>query len=68
MFATPTRLSGLLEGEFGETGIFVGVPTIIGEEGVVKVMEVDMNEEDKKGFAKSVAAVKGLVAEVDELL
>jgi malate dehydrogenase len=57
-----------LDGEYGEKGIFVGVPAILGEEGVIKVVEVDLSDDDRKGFDKSVAAVKELVGEVDELL
>ena len=57
-----------LDGEYGEKGIFVGVPAIIGEEGVLKVVEVDLGDEDRKGFDKSVAAVKELVGLVDDML
>lgn len=57
-----------LDGEFGETGIFVGVPAIIGTQGVERVVEIDLNEEEKAGFSKSVNAVKQLVEEVKGML
>ncbi|MFZ5865512.1 MAG: malate dehydrogenase [Thermodesulfobacteriota bacterium] len=57
-----------LDGEYGEKGIFVGVPAILGTGGVEKVIEVDLNAEEKTAFAKSVAAVRELMAEVDKML
>jgi malate dehydrogenase len=57
-----------LDGEYGEKGIFVGVPAILGAGGVEKVIEVDLNAEEKTAFAKSVAAVRELMAEVDKML
>jgi malate dehydrogenase len=38
------------------------VPVVIGEKGVERIAEITLNEEDKAGFAKSVAAVHGLMA------
>ncbi len=57
-----------LDGEFGHKGIFVGVPAIIGSEGVTKVVEVDLSGEDRTAFEKSVAAVRELISKVDQLL
>ena len=57
-----------LDGEFGEKGIFVGVPVILGALGAEKVVELELNAEEQQAFAKSVEAVKGLVKDVDKLL
>lgn len=57
-----------LDGEYGEAGLFVGVPAILGSNGVEKVIEVDLTPEEKALFQKSVDAVKGLVIEVDRFL
>ena len=54
-----------LEGKYGEKGIYVGVPTIIGSKGVEKIIELELNEEEKKSFQSSVSAVKGLVENLD---
>ncbi len=43
----------LLEGEYGERGIFVGVPCILGKGGVEKVMEVALTEDEKKMLKES---------------
>jgi len=50
-----------LDGEFGVTGLFVGVLAKLGAKGVEKVMPLEMNEEEKALFQKSAAAVKELV-------
>ncbi len=50
-----------LNGEYGEKNIFVGVPAIIGGNGVEKVVEIALNSEEKPMFAKSVAAVRKLI-------
>lgn len=48
-----------LDGEYGETDIYVGVPTIVGKGGVERVIEVDLTAEEKAEFGKSVLSVRG---------
>lgn len=50
-----------LNGEYGESDMYVGVPCIIGENGVEKIVEVNFTDEEKAGFDHSVGAVKGLM-------
>jgi len=50
-----------LQGEYGVDDLYVGVPVIIGSNGVEKIIEVSLQGEEKEGFDKSVAAVRGLV-------
>ncbi|OLZ09850.1 malate dehydrogenase [Sulfobacillus thermosulfidooxidans] len=47
-----------LDGEYGEHDIFVGVPAIVGGNGIEKVLEVEFTDEERAAFAKSVAAVR----------
>ncbi|AOM82263.1 malate dehydrogenase [Salisediminibacterium beveridgei] len=47
-----------LEGEFGYSDIYLGVPTVIGGDGIEKVLELDLTDEEKKDLDKSVASVK----------
>ena len=54
-----------LTGEYGVDGLYVGVPCIIGQNGVEKVVEIDLNAEEKEMFDKSVAAVQELVDSID---
>ena len=49
-----------LTGQYGVTGAYVGVPVVIGANGVERIMEIDLDETEKAMFAKSVAAVHTL--------
>ncbi len=53
-----------LEGEYGVEGLFVGVPVKLGRKGLEEVVELELEEEEKAGLARSVEAVRGLVAEL----
>ncbi len=57
----------MLNGEYGVDGYYVGVPAILGEEGVVKVVEVTLNEEEQAALDKSTNAVKTLVEDMTRL-
>ena len=50
-----------LSGEYGVNGIYVGVPVIIGAGGIEKVVEIEMNADEKAMFDHSVNSVKELV-------
>ena len=49
-----------LNGEYGAKDIYAGVPVIIGTNGVEKIIEIDLTEDEKKNFEKSIEAVKNL--------
>jgi malate dehydrogenase len=50
--------------EYGVGGYFVGVPCILGTEGVEKVLEIELDEKEKQMFRSSVEHVKELVRSV----
>jgi malate dehydrogenase len=50
-----------LNGEYGVKGLYVGVPAVIGANGVERVVEIDLNAAERAMFTKSVEAVKGLI-------
>ena len=57
--------SCLLEGEYGLNDICIGVPTIIGKNGVEKIVEIDLNDSEKenlKASAEAVSKTNGLLA------
>jgi malate dehydrogenase len=56
-----------LEGEYGVKGLFVGVLCQLGAKGLQKVVEVKLNDEEKKGLNHSVEAVRGLVDALKKL-
>ncbi|MGB6068604.1 MAG: malate dehydrogenase [Desulfomonilaceae bacterium] len=61
-------VAAYLDGEFGEKGIFVGVPAILGSAGVERVVELELDPEERSAFEQSVREVKTLVKEVDQFL
>lgn len=51
----------LLEGEYGVNGYFVGVPCVIGAAGVERIIELELNKEERAMFEESFSHVKALV-------
>ena len=49
-----------VDGQYGLDGMYVGVPVIIGENGVERIVEIKLNDEEQIMFDNSVAAVKTL--------
>jgi len=49
-----------LNGEYGAKDIYAGVPVIIGSNGVEKIIEIELTEEEKENFSKSVKSVQDL--------
>ena len=56
------------DNEYRVGGYFVGVPVMLGKNGVEKIIELDLNETEKAQFEKSLAHVKQLATKVDQLL
>lgn len=56
-----------LNGEYGVKGYYVGVPCVLGKDGVEKIISVDLNAEEQAMFDVSVNAVKGLVDDLKRL-
>ena len=50
-----------LTGQYGVKDMFIGVPIVIGASGVERIVEVELNDDEKAMFEKSVASVQGLV-------
>jgi malate dehydrogenase len=51
-----------LEGEYGFEGIYLGVPTILGGNGLEKIIELELTEEEKAALANSADAVKNVMS------
>ena len=51
-----------VDGAYGLKGIYVGVPTVIGANGIEKVIDIKLDKDEKAMLDKSVEAVRGLVA------
>ena len=59
--------SVLLEGEYGESDLCIGVPVILGKNGIEKIVELNLNEDEKAKFAASAKAVHGTNAALKEV-
>ena len=56
-----------LNGEYSVKDLYVGVPVIIGSNGVVKVIELKLNNDEKSNFEKSIQAVKDLFKDAQKI-
>lgn len=50
-----------LEGEYGYDGIYLGVPTILGGNGIEEVIELELTEEEKQQLDQSADSVKNVL-------
>jgi malate dehydrogenase len=50
-----------LEGEYGFEGIYLGVPTVLGANGIEQIIELDLTEVEKAALSKSVDSVKAVM-------
>ena len=55
--------ASLCEGEFGVNGYFIGVPTVIGSDGVEKVLEFSITDDESSELQSTLKSVKKTVAE-----
>jgi malate dehydrogenase len=51
-----------LQGEYGVNGLFVGVPVVLGQGGMEKIVEIELTADEAAAFARSADAVRELVA------
>ena len=56
-----------LDGQYGQKDIYIGAPAVIGRNGVEKVLEISLTEEEKAAFAKSAEAVRKTAAVLTEI-
>jgi malate dehydrogenase len=57
----------LLKGEYGLNDIYLGVPVILGKNGIEKIIEVDLNADEKKLLNDSAEAVKTVMKVLDDM-
>ena len=55
-------VSTCLDGEYGQSCVSIGVPVVLGKQGVEKIIELDLSEETMEQFLKSVAAIKEAIS------
>jgi len=54
-----------LDGEYGHSDVTIGVPAVIGKKGVEKIIELDLNDEERQVFEKGVESVKGAISGIE---
>ena len=57
--------SAYLQGEYGQTGIFFGVPVQLGRSGLEKIIEYELTEEERKALERSAEHVRETIAGLD---
>jgi malate dehydrogenase len=53
-----------LEGEYGASGIYMGVPVLLGAGGVEKIFELDLTADERALLDKSIEHVQRLISEI----
>ena len=54
-----------LDGEYGHSDVTIGVPAVIGKKGVEKIIELDLNDDERQVFEKGVESVKGAISGIE---
>ncbi|KAG2473863.1 MAG: malate dehydrogenase [Nitrosopumilales archaeon] len=54
-----------LDGEYGQSDITIGVPAVVGKKGIEKIIELDLNEEEKDWFNKGIVSVKNAISSIE---
>ncbi len=54
-----------LDGQYGHSDVTIGVPAVIGRRGVEKIIELDLNDEEKQVFDKGVKSVKDAISGIE---
>ena len=56
-----------LEGEYGMNDIFLGVPVVLGKNGIEKIIELNLNDNEKHMLNKSAEAVRNVMSVLDNM-
>ena len=58
-------VAAYLDGEYGHSDVTIGVPAVIGKNGVEKIIELDLNDEERQMFDKGVENVKSAISGIE---
>jgi len=61
-------VSTYLNGEYGLSGLTIGVPCVLGKNGVERILELELNADAKREFEKSGSMLKDVIAKMDPLI
>ncbi len=54
-----------LDGEYGHSDVTIGVPAVMGKNGVEKIIELELNDEEKQMFDRGIESVKSAISEIE---
>ena len=54
-----------LDGEYGHSDVTIGVPAVMGKNGVEKIIELELNDEEKQMFDKGIESVKSAISNIE---
>jgi L-lactate dehydrogenase len=57
-------VSSVLEGEYGLSGVSLGVPCVVSQKGVERVLRVNLPPEEQKGLEKSAAILQEMIGQL----
>ncbi len=57
----------LLNGEYGMDNIYLGVPVVLGKNGIEKIIELDLNDDEMELLKESAEAVKSVMSVLDNM-
>jgi malate dehydrogenase len=60
-------VSAYLEGEYDLNGVFMGVPVILGRNGVERIMEIELSYKEREALAKSAADVRQGISDWEKI-
>ena len=58
-------VAAYLDGEYGHSDVTIGVPAVMGKNGVEKIIELELNDEEKQIFDKGVESVKSAISDIE---
>ena len=61
-------VSAYMNGNYGHKGMFIGVPVILGNEGVKEIIDIRLTDEEKKKFDESYAILESMKSEIDNII
>jgi malate dehydrogenase len=59
-------VSTYLQGEYGLSNVSIGVPCVLGKNGVERILELKLDSEAKRAFEGSASIIKGAITKMDE--
>ena len=61
-------VSAYMNGNYGHKGMFIGVPVVLGNEGVKEIIDIRLTDEEKKKFDESYAILESMKSEIDNII